>query len=330
MDYVEKCLKVYESIINSKLNKIDLSTNYIYESFINMFSKEISAKDLMEQYRCEIHTVIEESISNFQNDINLIRQLKEVHYYENSVAIFTSFAIFWVAHNKVDISTLELSKLVKAVFIGTVGYRLLDLQNDQNKLDSHFSILGNYLVHEYEKVLIEIFKDQKSFNVIHKYVGFFSEVEYLEKKNRWKTCPFSWDEPEKIGLKAAPLFAIFELIFLRAELEQKKIDKLFEGLISWAAAIQMADDITDAYEDLSSGIETLVMSGFYDRHSNLDDIKPEIINDFLNKERILKFYDTTQMLFEVARNNFIECEDEILTLYNEIQNYRFNSAIELS
>lgn len=330
MNYVEKSLKIYDSIIKSKTIKLDLNADYIYESFINMFSKEISAQDLLVQYRNEINSIIEDNLSNFNTDINLLRQLKEVQYYENSVAISTSFAIFWIAHNKVDISKTELSDLVKAVFIGTVGYRLLDLHNDQNKLESHFSILGYYLIHQYEKTLLEVFNYPSTFEIINKYVSYFSEVEYLEKKHRWAKCPFSWDEPEKIGLKAAPLFAIFELIFLKANLDQDRIDMLIRGLINWAAAIQMADDITDAHEDLSSGIETLVMSGFYHQYPKPDDITPELINNFLDKKRTLKFYDTTQMLFDVARDNFIKCDDEILTLYNEIQNYRFNSDIEIS
>ena len=218
---------------------------------------------------------------------------------------------------------------MKAVFIGTIGYRLLDLHNDQDKLGPQFSILGYYLIHQYEMILMEVFEYSKTFEIINKYVGHFSEVEFLEKKHRWNSCPFSWDEPEKIGLKAAPLFAIFELLFIRSNLEQEKINTLIKGLINWAAAIQMADDITDALEDLSSGTETLVMSGFYENYKNRNDINQEIIDEFLDKDRILKFYDTTQKLFDAARECFVECEDEILILYNEIQNYRFNSDIVL-
>ncbi len=329
MDYVEKSLKIYNSIISSKFNELDLNADFIFESFINMFSKNITAKDLVDQYRIEINSVIENNLSIFKNDINLIRQIKQVRYYENSLAVSTSFAIFWIAHNKVNISKRKLSKLVEAVFTGTVGFRLLDIQNDQNKFESQYTILGNFLIHQSEEILIDVFKSHDTFKIINKYIQLFSEVEFLEKQNRWQSCPFDWNKPEKIGFKAAPLFAIFELIFLRAELDHENIDALINGLISWAAAIQMADDITDAYEDLSQGIETLVMSGFYEKYGNSDKINHEFIDDFLDKERILKFYDTTQMLFDNARKNFMNCNDEILTLYNEIQNYRFNNDIEL-
>ena len=110
---------------------------------------------------------------------------------------------------------------------------------------------------------MDVFESEKPIKTINKYVGMYTEVEFLEKRNRWKNCPFDWKEPEKIGWKAAPLFSIFELLFRKAEVSKVDIEQKIKGLIYASSALQMADDLMDAVEDLSNGIETLVMSGFF-------------------------------------------------------------------
>ena len=89
----------------------------------------------------------------------------------------------------------------------------------------------------------------------------------------------------------------------------------------------MLDDFSDIEEDLANGSETLIMSGFYEKFGIDMKISQELIQSFLNEERISKFYNTTQSLFDKARKIFTDNEDDIMLLSVEIQNYNFNSRL---
>jgi hypothetical protein len=87
----------------------------------------------------------------------------------------------------------------------------------------------------------------------------------------------------------------------------------------------MADDFMDAVKDLNNGTETLLLSGFYKANGNEKEITIELVDRFLDDEKVLKFYDTTQKFYDSAREIFKA--DDILSLFLELQNFRFNKMI---
>lgn len=327
MNYVDYCLKLYKSLIDSDSKNYSLSSDEKPLSLIDLISKKYSSDQLRKLYNKEIRVLIDNRLSILKIEDEYKDELKNLSYYFDSVGGFTMSLIFWIEHNKVKLSKEELYKISDAMLIGSIGYRLVDVHNDEGLLGKESSIIGNYFIHNYEEILLDIFRDIETFKIISKNISLYSHVEFLEKRNRWKTCPFNWEEPEKIGLKISPMFSIFEMVLRITEKDEKEIDSLLKGLVYLSAAIQMLDDFTDIDEDLANGIETLVMSGFYEKFGTDIKITHELIKSFLKKERVSKFYNTTQSLFDKARKIFTENEDDIMLLSVEIQNYNFNSRL---
>lgn len=327
MNYVDYCLKLYKSINNPSSEKFSLSSNVKSLSLIDLISQNYSSDQLRKLYNEEIRVLLDNRLSLLKIEDEYTDELKKLSYYYESVGGFTMSLIFWIEHNKVKLSKEELYKISDAMLIGSIGYRLIDVHNDEGLLGKESSIIGNYFIHNYEEILLDIFRDVETFKIISKNISLYSHVEFLEKRNRWKTCPFNWDEPEKVGLKISPMFSIFELVLRIAKKDEKEIDSLLKGLIYFSAAIQMLDDFTDVEEDLTNGIETLVMSGFYKNFGTDIQITRELVQKFLNEERVSRFYNITQSLFDKARNIFTENEDDIMLLSVEIQNYNFNSRL---
>ncbi|MBL1213104.1 MAG: hypothetical protein HND52_07095 [Ignavibacteriae bacterium] len=323
MKFLNNVLELYDLLVgqNSNLDKINSLSGYL-----KLIDKNLYSAKLKENFKIDMHSILDERLKFCSDDIDYLRKLKDIAYYEDSMAVYSTIIIFWAKYNNAGLTNEELSKLSEATFIGVIGYKLIDIHNDENVLGKEASILGNYLIHIHEEILLDIFKNAYAMKTINKYVGMYAEAEFLEKRNRWKQCPFDWEYPQKIGWKAAPLFAIFELLFLNAAVNEREIEKKIDGLILASAALQMADDFMDSVKDLNNGIETLIMSGFYELHGNEKEITIEMVDQFLEDEKVMRFYDTIQKFYDSAREMF-NGTDDILSLFLELQNYRFNKSL---
>ena len=323
MKFVKNVIELYDILISN--NELHTGITSLAD-YLRLIDDNLYSEKLRINFKEDMSSVIDSRLSFCKKDIEYIRKLKEVSWYEDSMAVYSTIIIFWAKYNNTGLAKDQLSKLSEATFTGVIGYKLIDIHNDENKLGKEAVIIGSYLIHLFEEVLLEIFPSGNTIKIINKYVGMYTEVEFLEKRNRWKACPFTWNEPQKIGWKAAPLFSIFELLFRRAGIIENEINKKIEGLILASSALQMADDLMDAAKDLSNGIETLVMSGFYKTFGKERQFTQSMIEEYLNEEKILEFYDTTQKFYDDARNIY-QNSDDILALFLELQNYRFNKSI---
>jgi hypothetical protein len=323
MNFVKNVIELYDLLILQKeLNKNLKSLS----DYMDLINNNLYSSQLKENFISDMNSILETKLTFCKDDLDYARKLKEISWYEDSMAVYSTIIIFWAKYNNAGLTERQLSKLSEAAFIGVIGYKLIDIHNDENMLGKEASIIGNYLIHLYEEILLEIFPYANTINIISKYVCMYTEVEFLEKRNRWKECPFSWEAAERIGWKAAPLFSIFELIFRNAGIDETDIELKIKGLIFASSALQMADDLIDAVEDLSNGIETLVMKGFYKSYGKDKEITAELVDEFLDNEKVLRFYDATQSFYDCARNIYNE-KDDILSLFLELQNYRFNQTI---
>ncbi len=323
MKFINNVIELYDLLISN--NELQYGVNSLAD-YLKLIDDNLYSQNLRTYFKEDMSSVIDSKLSFCKKDIEYIRKLKEVSWYEDSMAVYSTIIIFWAKYNNAGLSKEQLSRLSEATFTGVIGYKLIDIHNDENKLGKEAAIIGSYLIHLFEEILLEIFPSGNTIKIINKYVGMYTEVEFLEKRNIWKVCPFSWKEPEKIGWKAAPLFSIFELLFRSAEIDQNDIKQKVKGLIFASSALQMADDLMDAAKDLSNGIETLVMSGFYKTYGEEKQITQDMVEEFLNDEKILRFYDTAQKFYDDARNIYND-SDDILSLFLELQNYRFNKSI---
>jgi hypothetical protein len=322
-DFVHYVINIYNSLQRSNLKNINISGNFIYNSFFSSIFQNFSINELKNKYREGITRTINERLSYFKESIQQLRTLKEVNYYENSISIYTCFFIFWISENEIEMPVEKMEKLCDAIFAGTIGYRLLDLNQDHNLIGQEALMLGYFLINSYEEILSEIFPNSKTFKITKKYAKLYCQVEYEEKRNRWKECPFKWEEVYMLGYKASPVFSIFELLFSYKGYNEEKIRSLIEGIILVITTTQMCDDIVDAEEDLSNGFETLVMSGFYNSYGTKENISNKKITEFLTVERMKKFYKTNIHLFNKARKIFTDNDEYTLLLLLELKYYQF-------
>ncbi len=323
MKFVKNVLELYDLLIEQNSDLVESSS---LSGYLKLIDKNLYSAKLKESFKIDMQSILYERLKFCSDDIEYLRKLKEISWYEDSMAVYSTIIIFWSKYNKAGLTNEQLSKLSEATFTGVIGYKLIDIHNDENKLGKEAAIIGSYLIHLFEEILLGIFPSGSTIKVINKYVGMYTQVEFLEKRNRWNECPFSWNEPEKIGWKAAPLFSIFELLFRNVEINEDEIALKINGLVFASSALQMADDFMDAVKDLNNGTETLLLSGFYKTNGNEKEITIELVDRFLDDEKVLRFYDTTQKFYDDARNIYHD-SDDILSLFLELQNYRFNKSI---
>ena len=328
MNYVDYCYKLYKVLEKTEYDKIEINFSDGFNSFISSITKNISWDELKKHYRREIREAIDENLSFFKNDIELFRKLEDISYYEDSISAYTSIYLFWIWNSGIDFPRDLMDKLAKSVFTGTIGYRLLDVHTDSEILGKEAIVLGNYMIRSSEEAFMEVFDARQTIRTFNRHVKSFTEVEFLEKRNMWKQCPFTWENARILGQKASPLFAIFELILQISNVDSEKIRDLTEGLIYTSAGIQMMDDLSDCVVDLTNGIETLAMSGFYQKYGTNIQVTKELVESFITKDRLLQIYDTCISLFDKARSLFTKHDDDMLLLFLEIQNFKLNIAFE--
>lgn len=324
MKFINQVFKLYNSLSAVDFNRSNLNIDNPFSLFIGAISQNLKPKVIFNQYRTEVDAIIENKLKNFNSEIQITRKLKKISFYENSLAFNTCIIIFWMLNNKIEFVESKLSDMVEAFYLGSVGYRLFDVHYDDNQLGKESAILGNYILHLGEELLMEVFGYEETFKILNKYLAQYTEAEYLEKKHRWKSCPFNWNDAIKIGYKAAPIFSIFEIIFRTAKFDDEKIMDLINAITKISAVFQITDDIVDMHEDLNSGIETLVLSGFYEKYGKPEMIDDDMISSILTEKRTTLIYTTIQNLSEESRKILTKYEDDILLLYLELCSYSIN------
>ena len=217
----------------------------------------------------------------------------------------------------------SLQKFIDSLFLGTFGYKMLDISFDNKNYHSEVSLVGFYSIRLAEQLLTEVLGLENTSEPIAKYFSMYFETELFEKRNRWKGCPFSWDEVEKLGNKSAPIYTIYESLFKYTGYSYKKIREINASLQYVSAVIQLIDDLADARQDLSNGYETLVMSGYYKTFGINSEITDERINQTLSQERLKMIYITGQNLLDKARKLFEKNDEFVIQLNVELFNLNF-------
>ena len=313
----------------SNIVNLNLSSPMTFETFFTSIHPKFSIEKMKSIYKESITETIEDRLNDFTGSVQDLRSLKDVSYYENSISIYTCFFIFWILENEINISKGNQEKLCEAIFIGTIGYRLLDLNQDHDKIGQEALMLGYYLINLAEELILDIFPSQETSRVVKKYNKMYTRIEYIEKINRWKSCPFSWENALEIGYKAAPVFAIFELLFRLANYDKTKIQSLIKAILNILTTVQMCDDIVDAREDLTNGFETLVMTDFYKTYGVGKEFTDREISNFLNFDRMKKFFETNDSLLQQSRNIFTNHNEYILLLLLELNYFRFIDSFQI-
>lgn len=320
--FVDYCYALHKELGGSETKNIP-ETESTKNSFFSKISPNISEEKLQEIFRDNIDRTISKYVKEFAVELAEYRKLEGINFYEISVTRYLTFMILWCIDKKTDLNMESLNKICQCAFIGTVGYRLIDLQQDHNLLDSKTLYLGFYLINISEEILAELFPFKETTSIIKKHSNLYNKIEFKEKQHRWKGCPFTWENVEELGHKAAPIYSVFELIFKLMGFNEEKTTSLLKALNNVAASTQLCDDISDAYEDLSNGFETLVMSGFYNTHPDKEDINLTAVENFINSERLKLFYEKNTALLNEASKIFSKYDEYLFAFLLETHRSRF-------
>ncbi len=278
--------------------------------------------EIQEVYRREIHGLIQRSLARVGGEPDELSRFAEISFYERAIPELTSLILFWIWQNRAPLAEPELEKLVQGVFEGMVGYRLIDVVSDQHASQPEAIALGFYLIRSHEFLLAETFGAERTFPILRKYADLYASVEYIEKRARWKPCPFSWSEANRLGLKAAPMLAVLHLLFAAAGRSESQIEELVDGLCRTCAFIQMSDDTFDMFEDLSNGFETLAASGYFEWNGGVE-VNRERVRMFLDQRGTQAVLLTILDLLNSAIASFQKHGDLILSLFVEHNKNRF-------
>jgi hypothetical protein len=328
MEFFDYSLTLFEQIEKTDFSKFfdpNKPNNYSNESqhpleyIIPVITNNLDFDKFNEFYRKEVSLIFNNDLSLFIDDSDQIDNLNKIYFYDKSVSKYTWMYLFWIWFNKVDISNDDLKCLLKAVFMGMMGFRLLDIAtDDENQNNKEYFFLGHYLIRSFEKIYMNVFKTKETFDVLNYYLLKYNEVEYTEKRNLWKTCPFNWDESNILGYKTSPLLALFEVIFVHFNVDTNKSKDLIHAFLNMLAINQIIDDIGDAESDLLTGRETLVMKGFFEQYGTNQGLNQENIQQFLSHERLFKIYKKINSLFDNAIDLASKHDDLIFVTFIEI------------
>jgi hypothetical protein len=329
MSYIKIAQKVYDSLDSVKFKELLKGSTLDFDKVKEKLQRVFELDELRSNYISEISKTIDQFIPFFKDDFRRFLRIKEVSYYYHNISSSTLSHLFWIWEKGIKLSEEKLNQFVQSFFLGVFGYKMIDYQKDNKNSYPELSFVGFYAIKIAENLLEKIFSKGITNPVYLKYAEMYTQIEYLEKKNRWKASFFLWNEPLKLGLKAAPTFIVHESLFRYAGYTENKIKDLIRGLMFLSAAMQLIDDLADAKEDLINGYETLVVKGYFETFGNSSEVTEEKINQILSQERLKLIYRTGQKLFNEARILISKYDEYLLQLILEIQNLNFTTLFEI-
>ena len=194
MEYFDYSLSLFKKIGKTDFSKLPNSSEHPFRAVIPFVIKNFSFEKFKDLYRKETSKIIDEYLPIDKNDTQQLEELKSLYYYDHSVNTYSWMFLFWIWNNNIDIAEEDLKSLLRAEFMGMMGYRLIDLYTDDEGTKKEYLFLGNYLIRTFEQIFNDVFKSKKTFDLINYYTLKYNEVEYIEKRNLWKTCPYNWNE----------------------------------------------------------------------------------------------------------------------------------------
>lgn len=329
MSFLEVTQQVYAKLQQTNFSQLMEEKQNNYDEFKSFMWEKFNVDEIISSYKQNTSGILEEHLSNYKGILDKFLMTEELAYYESHMPLRTAFYLFWIWDKGLQLPEEKVEKFIESFYIGTFGYKMIDVFSDSKNPNGEMIFVGFYAIKIAEKLITEALGSESTGDSLLRYFKVYTDIEYFEKQNRWKETPFKWNEAEKLGYKAAPIYMIYEMLFRFANYDEQKISELMEAFNYTAAALQIADDIMDAKEDLANGYETLVMSGYYKKYGFKGEITDEKIASILDKERLNQIYTTVHEFFDKAREMFEKYDEYIILLTHEIQYFNLNNYIEI-
>jgi hypothetical protein len=329
MNYLECAKKIYEKLETTDFLKLISNFSQDYDRVVATLNSEFRFDELRKSYINDIKYTIDKYLYFFKNDLERFFQIDEIKHYLRNIATNNAAHLYWIWDKKINISKNNLRNFIDSLFLGTFGYKMIDHSADSKNPLPELNLVGFYAVKLAEKLLAESLGQRNTQDPMEKYFKKYVEIEIFEKKNRWKQCPFSWDQVAMLGSKIAPILTVFESLFNLAGFSEVKSNDLIEAITYSTSVTQIVDDLSDAKYDLSNGYETLVMKGFYEHFGSQTEITDEKINLFLSQERLKHIYAEGLKLYEKSRKILEKHNEYIIQFQVELHNLNFLNLFEI-
>ena len=286
----------------------------------SLFTLELIADfgELHKIYTEELRNLLGSALKAFgaNEESQIWKAAGSTYFYEKGIPSYVSICLFWLWENRVAMTDEDLTAIVQAVLEGNIGYRLIDLHLDDQTIGPEGVVLGNCLVRAHEDRLATVFGDEIARPILKKYADMYAEVEFLEKSHRWKACPFSWNNAERLGWKGAPLVAVLHLMMQGAARPARHAEASASAMLRVLAAHQLIDDWHDAFSDLAKGTETLVAAGFFNWNEEQPVTKSRV-QEFLDQPRMRPYITQVLALLDSAIRDLDAIDEPILALQAE-------------
>ncbi len=329
MSYLKVTREIYDMLQKTDFKKLLGYRQNSYSEVKAFMENRFKVNEIISAYHKEMNSTLDKYLPMYKEDLRNFLKSEEVSYYEKHMPLKTAFHLFWIWEKQLEIEEADLYKFMESFYLGTFGYKMLDVQGDSKNLYTEMIFVGLHAIKLAEQLLSEVLGVGNTSKVIMHYFKIYTDIEYFEKKSRWKDSPFSWAEAKKLGDKAAPIHLVFESLFRFANYEEQRINDLMQALNYSAAALQMIDDLVDAKEDLSNGYETLVMSGYYKKFGFEEAVNKEKISAILDQNRLKKIYSSVEQLLNKSRVLLEKHDEYIILLVMELQYFNINSLFSI-
>jgi hypothetical protein len=330
MTYLECAEEIYCKFQSTDFKKIFKIVPRDPIKISETLDKYFKLDNLRKAFYGEVQITVDKYLPFYKEELTIILKAEEINAYLLGSPARIMLFLFWIWEHKINLPDITFNKLVNALFCGTFGYKMIDYGMDNVGSNSELVLVGFYSIRTAERLLSESLGTEHTATPIHNYFAKYIEVELLEKQNRWKECPFSWNEPQRLGQKASPLGLVYESLFRKVGYSTVKIRSLMKALtLSWAV-VQIIDDLQDLKKDLTNGYETLVVKDFYKTFGTDSIVTEEKINQIITEERLRLIYQTGQKLINNARKILEKYDENILQYHLEMQHLIFNSLFEIT
>lgn len=208
----------------------------------------------------EAREILREFSATFNLDVTQWSSNRS-QYFKDAYPVFAFLAV-WMDEEGLTDFLENFDKVLRAGVYAVAGYGILDANVDSDTPSPVEILTAQALIAEYESLALHIFGiSDVNLGIMHRMRTLFLEAEIREKATRWKSSPYTLDNPKGLGAKGANAVTPYMLSLERLG-RANLIDDYWEVFLLFGAAIQMIDDWTDLEGDLAVGHYSYVTLGY--------------------------------------------------------------------
>lgn len=244
-------------------------------------------------------------------------------YFKDAYPVFAFLAV-WMDEEGLTELLASFDNVLRAGVFAVAGYGILDANVDSDTPSPVEILTAQALIAEYEALALRIFGiSDVNLGILHRMRTLFLEAEIREKATRWKTSPYTLENPKGLGAKGANAVTPYMLSLERLG-RAGLIDDYWEVFLLFGAAIQMIDDWTDLEGDLAVGHYSYVTLG-YTESLNQGDPKTTAGQLRANRKLVRDTYTCSKEMIAEARAILARLDDQLMVRLVDVTELRVDA-----